>query len=212
MPAPAQIRRLMKRIPGVDAVHMGRSGYLAQVGWPRSRREERPVDGDGRTIPWFTYPAIDFLSDRLPPDASVFEWGAGASTRWFAERVATVRSCEHDAGWYATVTVSLAANASVALHPVDSDEYVNEVARHGPLDIVVIDGRRRNECAAATVEALSERGVIIWDNSERESYRPALQRLADQGFRRIDFTGPHPCVSARGATSVCYRDGNCLGI
>ena len=126
--------------------------------------------------------------------------------------MATVRSCEHDAGWYATVTVSLAANASVALHPVDSDEYVNEVARHGPFDIVVIDGRRRNECAAVAVEALSERGVIIWDNSERESYRPALQRLADQGFRRIDFTGPHPCVSARGATSVCYRDSNCLGI
>ena len=212
MPLPTRLRQTLRRVPPLDALHMARSGYLAEVGWPRSRREERPVDGGGRTIPWFTYPAIDFLSDRLPPDASVFEWGAGASTRWFAERVATVRSCEHDADWYATVTVSLASNASVALHPVDSDEYVNEVARHGPLDIVVIDGRRRNECAAAAVEALSERGVIIWDNSERESYRPALQRLADKGFRRIDFTGPHPCVSVRGATSVCYRDGNCLGI
>ena len=212
MNARTRVRRILQRIPGVDAVHMSRSGYLAQVGWPRSRREARPVDASGGTLPWFTYPAIEILAARIPEDACVFEWGAGASTRWFADRVATVRSCEHDAGWFATVTSSLPGNAHVALHVVDSDGYVEEVGGGGPYDLVVVDGRRRNECAAAATAHLSERGVIVWDNSERERYQDGLKSLADLGFRQLDLVGPTPCNAGRSTTSICYRDGNCLGI
>ncbi len=50
-------------------------------------------------IPWVTFRAIEWLDACLKPDMSVFEYGAGGSTLFFARRARAVVSVEHDDGF-----------------------------------------------------------------------------------------------------------------
>lgn len=183
-------------------------------GWLRSFREGRSVDKEGRPLPWIAYGAIRFLEGRVRADLKVFEYGAGNSTRWWAAHVSEVMSCESDAAWVAEIGDHLPDNARVRHVPLEpAGVYEAAAAQSGDqFDIIVIDGRRRVECARLCMPALSKAGVLVFDNSERPSYAPALENLAQLGFKRLDFTGMSPIATVRSRTSVFYREANCLGI
>jgi hypothetical protein len=51
--------------------------------------------------PWITFPVIDLLKEKLPPQARVFEYGGGGSTLFFLDRVAELVTVEHNEGWFA---------------------------------------------------------------------------------------------------------------
>src|SRR5688500_17349891 len=57
----------------------GRAGLASGHGWARSLRSKTPVDDRGEPIPWIPYVAVDFLVERLRPDMTVLELGAGHS-------------------------------------------------------------------------------------------------------------------------------------
>ena len=40
-------------------------GYLLETGWFNSLKTGNPVDADLKPLPWFTYSAVDFLSEKL---------------------------------------------------------------------------------------------------------------------------------------------------
>jgi hypothetical protein len=188
--------------------------HLDALGWFRSLDERMPVDRDGNSLPWITYPAIAFLAERVRKDMRVFEFGSGNSTRWWAGRVEQVTSCEHDAGWYAQMKDKLPPNVSYNHVPLGPDDaYPSLVARCGiRFHVIVIDGRERVKCAKYAVSALTDDGVIVWDNSDREKYTEGYRLLIDAGFRRIDFFGIAPMSKRFFTTSVFYRSNNCLGI
>ncbi|MCC7449456.1 MAG: hypothetical protein IT324_18700 [Anaerolineae bacterium] len=50
--------------------------------------------------PWLSFQATDFMEQWLSPNSVVFEYGSGASTLYFAQRVGQIVSLEHHAGWY----------------------------------------------------------------------------------------------------------------
>ncbi len=215
----------MRRFPRASAAAglalLGANGALAELGWPRSFAQRIPIDRDGAPLPWFTYPAIAVLGPRIQGAMRVFEYGAGNSTRWWAARVAAVRSVEHDAQWATMLAPQLPTHAKLRFAPIDGADggqgYVDGAAiaadADGALfDVVVIDGRERNRCVPATLRALSERGVVVWDNSERARYAPGLAQLTDAGFRRLDLHGLGPVNPYAWCTSILYRDGNCLGL
>lgn len=188
--------------------------FLHDIGWFRSFRQKECVDLAGRPIPWITYASLQFLEPRLKREMSVFEYGSGSSTLWWAERVRQVISCEHDESWHARVSKRCPSN--VQLHQialVTGGEYSRKVGQcEVAFDIVVIDGRDRVNCARNAVGALKQGGVIVWDNSDRELYREGYEFLASSGFRRLDFWGMGPLSPARWCTSVFYRPGNCLEV
>jgi hypothetical protein len=62
------------------------------------------------------------------------------------------------------------------------------------------------------VECLKSDGVIIWDNSERKSYKKGVDLLKSKGFKQIEFQGMTPILPNISYTSVFYRDKNCLSI
>ena len=76
----------------------------------------------------------------------------------------------------------------------------------------MIDGVRRLECAATGLELLKETGVILFDNADAKEYAPGLDRLRQQGFRRLDFRGLYALMTWSDATAIFYRDRNCLGL
>lgn len=188
--------------------------YLKRIGWVRTVEERRPLDAKGRPTPWYTYAAIDFIGDRVRREFTVFEYGSGFSTLWWAKRVKRVICCEHDARWFAKLQTELPDNVT-AIHRelVYGGDYSKEILNHGRMfDVVVVDGRDRVECAKHAVERLLDHGVIVWDNSDRKRYQEGYDFLLARGFRRLDFRGIGPMNTSGWMTSVFYRDNNCFGI
>jgi hypothetical protein len=207
-------RRLLERLHLYGLYSLWRKGPLREDGWFRSFDEQRSVDGAGRPLPFITYPAIEFLRRRLRPDMSVFEFGSGASTLWWAGQVASVVSCEHNADWHRTIAAKVPGNVTMLYHPLEYGGAYAKAASEfrSRFDIVSIDGRDRVNCALNCLDALKPDGVIIWDNSDRKAYEPGYRFLREHSFRRIDFVGMAPIINDRSATSIFYRPVNCLGI
>lgn len=191
-----------------------RRGPLKEDGWIRSLTEGMPVDADGRPLPWISFPAIDFLARHVKPEMCVFEYGCGHGTLWWAARVREVVTCEHDAEWIERIRTRAPANVRLLHVPLEVDgAYCRTVAETpGRFDIVVIDGRDRVNCARHAITGLRPEGVIVWDNTDRDEYRPGMDGLRAAGFRRVEFLGMPPGLNEKLETSVFYRDHNVFGL
>ena len=78
--------------------------------------------------------------------------------------------------------------------------------------IIIIDGEDRNNCLIHALLKLTDDGIIVFDNTDREDYNSSYQLLLSSGFKRIDFTGMVPISNINSCTSIFYRQHNCLGI
>lgn len=191
-----------------------RHSALRSDGWFRSVRFQLSVDAQGNPIPWITYPAIDFLEPRLSTSFSVFEYGAGASTLWWASKVRAVRTVEHDSNWVDAIRCRAPTHVELLHRPLTPVEHYAHAATEtdATYDVVFVDGRHRARCLEAAATACGEHGVIILDNSDRVEYHEAVSALAQLKFRRIDFHGMTPIVPRKSSTTIFYRDANVLGI
>jgi hypothetical protein len=196
-----------------NAGQLLRAGQLVEDGYFESIRRRSPVDQGGEPIPWYTYALTAFLEERCPPGLRVFEYGSGNSTLWWAKRASSVVSVEHDAGWVERIGHRLPA--TVALHQIGHDQagYFEAPKRFGgDFDVVVVDGRRRSECAMTGVECLSGRGVLIFDDSDRDRYQECIGKLRDRGLHEVFFSGMRPFGRESTRSSIFYRPGNCLAL
>lgn len=191
-----------------------RGGYLAKKGWFSSFQVPIPIDADGQPLPWFTYPAIDFLQPRLNKDMSVFEYGSGNSTLWWGVNAGRVVCCEHDIYWYERLKDSMPQNVESHYAALAPEGHYAETCQsvEGNFDIIVIDGREQIECCKYAMQALTPNGIIVWDNSDRDIYQEGYDYLMNQGFKRLDFWGIGPMSTTGWCTSIFYRAGNCVGI
>lgn len=189
--------------------------YAVESGWTRSEAERGPVDKDGNPLPWYTYPAIRFLEERVKEDMNVFEFGSGNSTLWWAARVKRVTSVEHDPDWSDLVRNRMPPSVSyhtTELEPGGRYSQFSTLCGNGPFDVIVIDGRDRVNCAIDGMKNLKEDGVIIFDNADRRRYRHAHGVLMNNEFRRIKFIGIGALSVKEWDTSIFYRSKNCLRI
>lgn len=191
---------------------------------PLSLRERRP---------WLTYAAAAFIAPRIAR-ARVFEWGAGGSTLWFADRGArSVDSVEHDAGWAAAVRAAAAGDPRVRIHDamlrpggavgpdhanpdhyasvrmpgVGFQDYAGAIDRYPPdhFDIVLIDGRSRCACFRHGAPHVAPGGLVILDDSVRPRYAWCLEAAEALGWTRHDFEGPGPYDDEPWRTTVWTR-------
>ena len=183
-------------------------------GWLKTRHLRIPMDQNGEPLPWYTYPAISFLATKALDGLSVFEFGSGYSTLWWARRVKHVTSCEHNPEWFQTMQGKLPANVEYVFHHLPpSGNYTRALLNHtGEVHVLVIDGRERVQCLQYSLDGLASNAVVIWDNSDRPKYRPGFARLREEGFHRQDFPGFGPINFLPWCTSVFYRTENCLGL
>lgn len=190
------------------------NGQLLDDGWFKSFNTKRSIDKNGNPIPWCTYPFIKFIEPRLKKNFDVFEFGGGSSTIWYAERVRSIKSVEHNKSWIDFISVKLPANAKMVFRELSPNgDYSKEVSRDDKkYQIIIIDGRDRNNCAINSLNSLSEDGVIIFDNTDRTQYNKSIEVLLEKDFKRIDFFGMSPVTPHTSCTSIFYRNNNCLGI
>ena len=192
----------------------GHKGYLASIGWFTAFDHHQAVDADNQPIPWVTYSFIDFIKGRLHQELSIFEYGSGNSTLFYAKKVKRVVSVEHDEEWFKKIVKEKAPNAEMIFTNLTTNgEYSQKAALLGEkFDVIIVDGRDRVNCCKHSVAALSENGVLVLDDSERESYHEARVFLIDNGFKELSFSGISPGLFYNKATSVFYRANNCLAI
>lgn len=185
--------------------------FAVTSGHLRSALTGKSLDYAGRPVPWYTFPATDFLSSADFGESDVLEFGAGYSTLWWAERARSVSSVESDPQWHELLRDRLNGRSNVELVLATStDEYV-AFGEGRRFDVVVVDGDERAECAAAALERVTDDGVIVVDDAEgywgRPGTYPILTSLEQAGFARVDFVGYAPGVRRPHSTSVFFRDG-----
>src|SRR5215831_2519632 len=123
--------------------------------------------------PWMAQGAIRFCEASLTRDMAGFEWGSGRSTAWFAERLGSLTSIEHQPGWFKVVQEKLNSrgirNVTYRLVPLNHPshepnwpvydpipDYVAAIEefRDGTLDFAVVDGHYRQACILAAIPKL----------------------------------------------------------
>lgn len=178
----------------------------------RSSLAERAVTRDGEPIPWYTYPAIDFLSQRDFNGKHVLEFGGGQSTLFWARRAASVLTIEENEGWFRELRSKVERSANVAVHHVPVDVTTRSIAQilailqAQPIrkfDVIVVDGHLRPELTAAAFDYLAPRGCIILDNAEGYGFYDVTKSRA---CRRVDFFGFSPGVARQHCTAVVFVD------
>jgi len=66
--------------------------------------KKRSIDAGGEPIPWYTYPAIEYIKQLDFRYKSVFEYGAGNSTIFWSRIADHAVSVEDDEIWHETVS------------------------------------------------------------------------------------------------------------
>lgn len=178
----------------------------------RSIDERVCLDKDGNPIPWYTYPAIEYLSQFDYHEKCVFEYGCGYSSLFWAGKASKVISIEDNPQWFAKWQKEF-SHPALDIRWRDEDEgYENAIFEDKQnYDVIVVDGKRRAECAATAVKALAAGGMIILDDSDRiatsQEYAKAVETLKAADLIQIDFHGfcPMNCYS-KSTTLFLKRD------
>lgn len=199
----ARIAPFLQEGRNIDAL-LRRYAQFASI-WRRSC-----IDASGEAIPWYTYPAIEFLLNLHTVRLSLFEYGSGNSTIWWTRRVADVVSVEHDAHWHARVESRTRGAANLEYILSDTEAYEAQITRHAKaFDIIAIDGICRPGCAENALAHIARFGgtIMILDNSD---WYPALTAFITRQLRwsRVDMSGFGPINDYTWTTSIWINQDN----
>ena len=157
-------------------------------------------------MPWYTYPATEFLATLATGELDVFEFGAGNSTLWWSRRARSVTAAECDAHWHRRIATRV-ATGNIELILVPEAEFAHRLtACARRFDVIVIDGPCRDACATSALAHIATYGgsVLVLDNADRY---PAMTRRITQalGWVRVDMHGFGP-INAHTWTTAIWID------
>jgi hypothetical protein len=172
-------------------------------GHNKSKEKRVPVDKDNNPLPWFTYPAIEYLKQLDLSERLIFEWGTGYSSLFFAKRSKTVYSVETDKCWFDLIRKAKLPNNHI-FYKEDLKDYVEIISTFGKkFDIIIIDGKEREKCSEISNVYIKDDGLIILDNSDRH---PEISKnFRDQDYLQVDMHGFGPVNDYTWTTSFFFK-------
>jgi len=210
-------RKIIEYFPKITACYLlifNKQSYLHQTGWLYSQKMTQALNKEGEQIPWMNYSIVSFLENRLNKNLRVFEYGSGFSTSFYANHAHSVRSIEYDLAWWKFIKKIERVSSNIEIIYQDKDvngEYSRTIRKtETKYDVVVIDGRDRVNCIKQSIEQISDSGVILLDDSDRDRYQEGVIYAKSKGFRVLDFQGLKPGGLEMYVTSLFYRDNNCF--
>lgn len=176
----------------------------------RTIDEKVCLDKDGNPIPWYTYPAIEYLDQFEYSDKEIFEYGCGYSSMFWANRAKKVTSIEDNPQWFAKWQNEFKHERLDIRWRDEGEGYENAVFEDKNLyDVIIVDGKRRAECAKAALHKLAPGGMIILDDSDRintsQEYIDAVRALKQADLIQVDFYGFCPMNNYTKTTSLFLR-------
>lgn len=199
-------RALTRRLGSV----LGPIMFSVAGGHLRSAIVQRPVDAAGHPLPWYTYPAVDFLSELDFRGKAVAEVGGGYSTLWWAGRAQRVLTLEPDGSWYRRLRDWTAARGNVDVRHVPSPAAVAPSIPADEYDVIIVDGGGERTLHTRTaLTRVKQTGVVILDNADESLGsvgREAVIRDAQEaGWLRVDFIGHTAGATRLGCTSMFFQ-------
>ncbi|MBD8899003.1 hypothetical protein [Rhodanobacter sp. DHG33] len=157
-------------------------------------------------MPWWNPRAIKYLKRNLPLSGNVFEWGSGGSTVWFSNRGLTVTAIESEREWADRVkgrcpTADVRFIPGMAVGEYRSEPQLRDKGQHffddyiaaidefpdDSLDIVVVDGICRVECARRAAKKVKPDGFVIVDDTNWKFLLPRPETF--KGWKCLTFSG-----------------------
>lgn len=159
-------------------------------------------DANGAPIPWYTYPAIEYIRQLDFSQKSVFEFGSGNSTKFWAVRCKSLVSIEDNQEWFNKVKQDLPNSVNFRFLE-DKTSYTTAINDHEHnFDVIIVDGNHRFECAKAALSKLSSTGLIILDNADWRENTAKL--LRESGLIQVDMSGFGPINGYTWTTSFFF--------
>lgn len=128
-------------------------------------------DADGTVLPWYTKSFLDELVTWDLKDKVVFEYGAGASTLWWARKCRNVYAVESNLQFLEAVRAKV--DEMGICFACTKETYLKFITKPGILfDIVIVDGEPvewRDECVERALKYLKPGGRLIIDNWDQPS-------------------------------------------
>jgi len=116
---------------------------------------------------------LDFMDDKLSPESFVLEYGAGWSSRWFADRCGRLISIETDPRWFTKVSNDLqGANCNLELRLTKQVADVCRDLGDNCVDLILIDCAEAHRYQATTNawRLLKPGGWLIFDDAQRKQH------------------------------------------
>lgn len=150
--------------------------------------------------------AIRELEKLLTKKSTVFEFGTGGSTTWFAKRVGQLVSVEYDPDWFRIlyngvysdfngipthVKISLASDTHHNLWVISQTtgqqiglDFIDSIRDYPDdhFDVVLVDGRARVACMLNARRKVKPGGTILLDDSQRTWYQDGIMQMSDWEF------------------------------
>ncbi|WP_019867360.1 O-methyltransferase [Methylovulum miyakonense] len=166
-------------------------------------RQWECVDITNAKIPWYTYPAIEYLDNIDFSNKIVFEYGSGNSSCYWAKKARSVFSVEHNKDWYEKIKKDVAINQKIYFCE-NENEYLDAINKiPEKFDVIIIDGIYREKCAQIVQEHLSDSGIVILDNADW--YKETSSFLREKlDLLEIDFHGFGPINNYTWTTSIFF--------
>jgi len=199
------LKRLAKRIiPYAWLLSLRNHKILSvEFGQLQSMKKRTSIDSKGEPIPWYTYPAIEYIKQLDFSNKSIFEYGSGNSSKFWAKRCKTLVSVEDDREWYSNVKDDISAIAEYRFCE-SKEAYIQSIrASSSAFDVIIVDGSHRYECAFESINKLRDDGFIILDNSDWLGETSKLLRDAD--LIEVDMSGFGPINGYTWTTSFYFR-------
>lgn len=192
---------------------LGPLNFSLRTGHFRSAIAQKCMDAKGRPLPYYTYPAIRYLSEIDFSECDILEFGGGQSTFWWDERSKSVLTLEEDEAWSNYVAIGVTQKTKVVY--TTSPYHSRSTVRDRRFDVAIVDagsgdqvnGREINMKTA--IEVVRETGLIVVDNSNA-GYSGDVGGIGSRaGFRRIDFIGFSGGTIREYCTSIFLKPQTC---
>lgn len=173
-----------------------------RYGHQRSFKKGLPIDINDNPLPWYTYPAIDYLNEINWQNKVVFEYSCGNGSLYWADRCKKIISIESDRAWYERISSAKRKNQIIELEET-AEQYVKKINDYdNKFDVIIIDGDERVKCSGYAISKLAPGGIIVLDNSDW--YPEISKRFRESNFIQIDFTGFGPINYFPWTTSIFF--------
>ncbi|MFA6463630.1 MAG: SAM-dependent methyltransferase [Candidatus Paceibacterota bacterium] len=176
---------------------------LKQYGYLKTIRFGLPVNQKGEPIPWYTYPAIEYIDQLDLSEKNIFEYGSGHSSLFFAKKAKSVTSVEEDKEWFEKISKNKPENLNI-LYKKEKNDYVSSITKFNKkFDLIIIDANYRIECCSVAKDYLNDGGIIILDNSDRDN-DSAIYLRNIPNLIEVNFSGFGPINGYTWTTSLFF--------
>jgi len=151
--------------------------------------------------PWLVKEAIIFIEKIINKNSIILEFGAGASTIWFAERVKKVYSFETNELWEKVLREEFKKGKlfNVVLHLGLAEYFKKELCGRSfesmlcgdSIDLALIDHRSysRHKVFERTIKIIKTSGYLVFDNSNRKRYNQSIEFMDSLDWEKHEFWG-----------------------